>query len=94
MNLDKLIITLEKKGWEVSKKFLKNNEEYLQDLVNEAEKQALILFNVSGWLEFYGNEKLFNEMAKKNCPCRYDDGTQGKYNDKQPMAMLTHFKIV
>lgn len=49
---------------------------------------------IKGWIEFTGNELLFNEMAKKNCPCRYEDGTQKMYNDVQPMAMLTHFKLI
>jgi hypothetical protein len=60
----------------------------------DASEGKFAISDVSGWLEFHGNENLFNEMAKKNCPCRYDDGTQGRYNDKQPTAMLTHFKIV
>ena len=71
MNLDKLIITLEKKGWKVSKEFLENNEEYLQDLVNEAEKQALILFNVSN-----------NEVQVAICPKCKSKNTHSIMNDE------------
>jgi len=50
------------------------------------------LFNVKGWIEFEGNENLFNILAKLNCLCKFDDGTICKYNDKHPIAILTHFK--
>ena len=60
----------------------------------EQVKNNDLLHSVSGWLEFYGNEDLFNEMANRNCPCRFLDGSQCRYNDNHPIAELTHFKIV
>jgi len=77
------------KGYEPITKVLKECEgEYLN------ESSGLHLQRVNGWLEFYGNEQLFNDMAKLNCPCRFDDGSQCRYNEEHPMAKLTHFKIV
>lgn len=58
----------------------------------EAHQQVLDLFAVSGWLEFEGNESIFNEYAKRNCLCRFDDGTECRYEDEHPMAILTHFR--
>ena len=51
MDLDKIIIALEKQGWKVDKDFLEKNEEYLQDFANEAKKQALSLLDVSNQRE-------------------------------------------
>ena len=47
----------------------------------------------SDWIEFSTNKQLFNIEAKKNCLCRFDDGSIVRYNDKHPMAVLTHFKL-
>ena len=57
-----------------------------------ARNELLDLFAVSGWLEIEGNESVFNEYAKFNCWCRFDDGTECKYEDEHPMAILTHFR--
>jgi hypothetical protein len=46
MDLDKVLIKLEKQGWKLEKHFLEVNENFLQDLVDETEKQ-LILSGVS-----------------------------------------------
>lgn len=61
---------------------LKGDEEYLNNP------------KIQGWIEVSGNEKLFNEMAKKNCPCRFADGSSHRFNDKHPLSELTHFKLV
>jgi len=58
----------------------------------EAHQQVLDLFAVSGWLELEGNESVFNEYAKANCWCRFDDGTECRYEDEHPMAVMTHFR--
>ena len=58
----------------------------------EATDQLLDLFDVSGWLEFEGYESIFNEYAKRNCVCKFDDGTECRYEDEHPMAILTHFR--
>ena len=58
----------------------------------EAHQQVLDLFAVSDWLEFEGNESVFNEYAKTNCVCRFDDGTECRYEDEHPMAVMTHFR--
>jgi hypothetical protein len=58
----------------------------------EAHQQVLDLFAVSGWLEIEGNESVFNEYAKFNCWCRFDDGTECRYEDEHPMAIMTHFR--
>ena len=42
MDLDKIIIILEKDGWRTSKDFLEHNEEYLQALIDETEKQLTL----------------------------------------------------
>ena len=42
MDLDKILISLEKQGWKLEKDFLDNNENFLQDLVDETEKQLTI----------------------------------------------------
>ena len=63
-----------------------------QSSLIEAHQQVLDLFAVSGWLEFKGNESIFNEYAKRNCLCKFDDGTECKYEDEHPIAILTHFK--
>ena len=59
--------------------------------IENAEK-VLELGAVSGWLEIEGNESVFNEYAKFNCWCRFDDGTECRYEDEHPMAVMTHFK--
>ena len=59
---------------------------------HEKQLKLLGIGNVSGWLEFEGNESIFNEYAKRNCLCRFDDGTECRYEDEHPMAILTHFK--
>ena len=71
-------------------------KDLIQSYIDEADlvKNNVVLADVSGWLEFYGNEKLFKKMAKKNCSCRFDDATQSRFNDKHPIALLTHFKLV
>ena len=38
MNLDKILIKLEKQGWKLEKDFLDKNQNFLQDLVDETEK--------------------------------------------------------
>jgi hypothetical protein len=38
MDLDKILIKLEKQGWKLEKDFLDNNQNFLQDLVDETEK--------------------------------------------------------
>lgn len=48
--------------------------------------------DVSGWVEFDGNETIFNEYAKRNCLCKFDDGTECRYGYEHPMAILTHFR--
>ena len=48
---------------------------------------------VIGWIEFKGNEKLFNKEARKNCKIMFDDGSICRYNDEHPRAIMTHFKI-
>lgn len=58
----------------------------------EAHQQVLDLFAVSGWLEFECNKSIFNEYAKRNCLCKFDDGTECRYEDEHPMATLTHFR--
>ena len=40
MDLDKILIKLEKKGWKLEKDFLEINQEFLQDLVDET-KEAI-----------------------------------------------------
>jgi len=62
-----------------------------ESVANTADR-ILDLFAVSGWLEFEGNESIFNEYAKRNCLCRFDDGTECRYEDEHPMAVLTHFR--
>ena len=64
---------------------LKKREALMDDLLN--------LFSVSGWLEVHGNERLFKEYTKKNCPCRFIDGTQSLYNEYLQKSNPTHFKI-
>lgn len=64
------------------------------DKILENKDSSRQIPHINGWIEFYGNEKLFNVMAKKNCPCRFDDGSQCRYNDEHPIAELTHFKLV
>ncbi len=48
------------------------------------------------WLCFKSksNKKIFNEEAKKNCLCKFEDGTVINYIDEHPMEIMTHFKIV
>lgn len=38
MDLDKILIKLEKQGWKLEKDFLDKNQNFLQDLVDETEK--------------------------------------------------------
>ena len=73
------------------KKILQNY--MLTDMpLNDATQQVLDLFAVSGWLELKGNESVFNEYAKTNCWCKFDDGTECRYEDEHPMAVMTHFR--
>ena len=48
---------------------------------------------ISGWIEFESNKKLFNEEAKKNCWCKFEDGTVIRYKQEHPMEIMTHFKL-
>jgi len=65
-------------------------EKYINETLDKGNSTPVI----KGWIEFHGNEKLFNEMAEKNCPCRFEDGTQCLFDEEHPFAMLTHFKLV
>lgn len=58
----------------------------------DAHEQVLNLLAVSGWLEIKGNESVFNEYAKFNCLCKFDNNTECRYNDEHPMAVMTHFR--
>lgn len=58
----------------------------------EAHQQVLNFFAVSGWIEFEGNESIFNEYAKRNCLCKFDDDTECRYEDEHPLAKMTHFR--
>lgn len=58
----------------------------------EAYERILDLFSVNGWVELEGNESIFNEYAKRNCLCKFDDGTECGYEEEHPVAILTHFK--
>lgn len=46
------------------------------------------------WLDFSPNKSLFNYMAKRNCLCKFDDGTVIRFFDEHPIATLTHFKPI
>lgn len=46
------------------------------------------------WIKISGNETLFEKMAKKNCLCKFDDGTQVRFKDGHPFALMTHFQIL
>lgn len=48
---------------------------------------------VNGWLDFQSNKELFNEEAKKNCLCKFEDGTVIRYDEDHPMEVMTHFKL-
>ena len=60
----------------------------------EAHNEILNMFQINGWIEFKNNESIFNEYAKRNCSCKFDDGTVCDYEDKHPNAILTHFKMI
>ena len=52
-----------------------------------------IISPIGGWIEFEGNEKLFEKYAFQNCLCRFDNNFICRYLDNQPIAILTHFKL-
>lgn len=68
--------------------------DYRFDAVEKAREMMdrLDLKNEKDWLPFEGNKLLFNEEAKKNCLCKFDDGTVIRYNEEHPWAIMTHFK--
>jgi hypothetical protein len=53
MDLDKVLIKLEKQGWKLEKHFLEVNENFLQDLVDETEKQLNLSVVVPSDCNFY-----------------------------------------
>lgn len=55
--------------------------------------KKLNIADVNGWLDFESNKELFNEEAKKNCLCKFEDGTIIRYYDEHPMEIMTHFKL-
>jgi hypothetical protein len=57
-----------------------------------AHEEVLNLLAVRDWIAIEGNESVFNEYAKFNCWCKFDNGVECKYNDEHPMAIMTHFK--
>lgn len=47
---------------------------------------------VGGWLPYVSDTyEKFVESSRKNCKCRFDDGSIRNYNDKMPIAVMTHF---
>lgn len=58
-----------------------------------AGKNTLPIQRVNGWLDFESNKELFNEEAKKNCLCKFKDGTVIRYDEEHPMEIMTHFKL-
>jgi hypothetical protein len=46
-----------------------------------------------GWLDLQTNLELFDIMAKSNCMCKFDDGSECRYNDDHPLEIMTQFKI-
>lgn len=62
----------------------------VEDLMEGYAKSNLI----NGWIEIQDNQELFNETAKKNCLCKFDDGSECNYNSELPFAEMTHFKLI
>jgi len=75
----------------VNTKQLKNIWNDLSDAISNQENKASI--NITGWIEFNSNKELFNVEAKKNCLCKFEDGTVCRYNDEHPEEIMTHFKL-
>lgn len=65
------------------------HDEYILGLLSELRDSV-----TNPWIEFKGNEELFNIEARKNCECLFDNGFICKYNDEHPFAIMTHFKRV
>jgi len=57
------------------------------------ENSVLPIQRVNGWLDFQSNKELFNEEAKKNCLCKFEDGTVIRYDEEHPLEIMTHFKL-
>lgn len=93
MNLNKIIISLEKQGWKADKNFLEKNEEYLQDFANETEKQALSLFDVSNRLF---NEEI-NRLALEKYPVKMittgDDPREWDENEQYRDCWIEGYKF-
>ncbi len=52
-----------------------------------------IIDGVVDWLPFMENKKLFKNAWKDNYMLKFDDGTECRYRDEHPFAIMTHFKI-
>ena len=47
------------------------------------------------WMPFtQSTYDMFNKMAAKNCLCRFDDGSQVRFNDEHPFAEMTYFQVI
>jgi len=63
------------------------------DRINRTNPKASTV-NVDDWIEFIGNEDLFDIEGKKNCMCKFDDDTEQEFDSVWPIAKMTHFKTV
>lgn len=48
---------------------------------------------MNDWIKLDGNMKLFDEAAKDNCLCKFDNGYICNYFDDWPYAIITHFQL-
>lgn len=48
---------------------------------------------MNNWLKFEDNLELFDIEARRNCECLFDDGSICNYDEEQPFAILTHFRL-
>lgn len=63
--------------------------ENLEWLINEFENRVP---ESPSWIQFTGNEELFNKTADGNGWIKFEDGTVIRYEDGHPFQKITHFK--
>ena len=71
-----------------------NHRNVIEKIWQITSEREFAIDNVVNWLPFEEkNYPKFTELCKKDqCICLFDDGTECNYNDKHPVAMMTHFR--
>ena len=64
-------------------------QDVVQDLNSGAYLEAERTLLKGDWISFNENKELFNDSDGEKLLCLFDDGTECKYMEQHPMAILT-----